>query len=111
MQDALSIPARDMEHERVLGIVFELSPAQASVLSCLARGTVATTEQLLEYSGTQPPMKVVISRTRAKMRTHKAFDNVTKPFDIKNRIGVGYWIEKEHSKLIDKAVKDFLERR
>jgi hypothetical protein len=103
MQDTLTIPERDSEHERVLGIVFELSPAQASVLSCLVRGTIATKEQLLTYSGTRPPIKIVVSRARAKLRTHG--------LDIKSRIGVGYWIEKDDRKGIEKAVREFLEHK
>lgn len=101
MQDTLTIPERDTEHERVLGIVFGLSPAQASVLSCLTRGTVATTEQLLEYCGVKPPIKVVVSRTREKMRSH----NVA----INSKIGVGYWIDKMHRQLIERKVAEFLE--
>lgn len=100
MQDTLTIPERDTEHERLLGIVFELSPGQASVLSCLARGTVVTTDELLTYTGLQPPMKVVVSRLRSKMRTHGV--------DINSRIRVGYWIEQEGRKIIDKAVAAFL---
>ena len=103
MQDTLTIPARDVEHERLLGIVFELSPAQASVLSCLVRGTVATADQLLTYTGVRPPIKVVVSRARAKLKERGLF--------IQSRIGVGYWIENDVRRAIDKAVKDFLERR
>lgn len=103
MQNSLTIPKRDPEHERVLGIVFDLSPAQASVLSCLTRGTVATANQLLTYAGVKPPMKVVVSRARAKLKTHG--------FDIKSRIGVGYWIEPDDRKGIEEAVNKFLERK
>lgn len=100
MQDAITIPPRDTEHERVLGIVFNLSPAQASVLSCLARGTIATGDQLLEYSGVKPPIKVVVSRARAKLKQEG--------LDIHSRIGVGYWVEPEDKVKIEKAVNQFL---
>ncbi|QIG67071.1 hypothetical protein EVB41_062 [Rhizobium phage RHph_TM3_14A] len=100
MQNTLALPERDTEHERVLGIVFELSPGQASVLSCLVRGAVAKTDELLEYSGLAGPMKVVIFRTREKMRTHGVF--------IRSKINVGYWIDGDDKKKVEKAVAKFL---
>lgn len=100
MQDALTIPERDTEHERVLGIVFELSPAQASVLSCLTRASIATADELLKFSNTKPPIKIVVSRARQKLRTHG--------LDIKSRIGVGYWIEKDAKLKVEEATMRFL---
>src|SRR6478609_8143855 len=96
MHDTLAIPNRDTEHERVLGIVFDMSPAQATILSCLVRGTIVSANELLAYSGLRPPMKVVVSRARAKV---KPFG-----FDIQSKIGVGYWIEKHDKKGIEEAV-------
>lgn len=100
MNDTITIPARDREHERVLGIVFDISPAQSSVLSCLCRGTVATADELLEYTGSKSHIKVVVSRVRAKLADHE--------IDIKSRMGVGYWIEAEDRKGIERLVSKFL---
>src|SRR6478735_6868563 len=97
MQGSLALPKKDTEHERVLGIVFDLSPAQASVLSALARGTVATSDELLKFASIKTQLKVVVSRTRAKLRTHG--------IDINSRIGVGYWIDKEGQDAIELAVR------
>jgi DNA-binding response OmpR family regulator len=101
MNNAITLPERDREHERVLGIVFNISPAQASVLSCLTRGTVATSEELLAYSGVKSFIKVVVSRTRAKLKEYG--------FDIKSKMEVGYWIEAEDRKAIEWMVKEFME--
>lgn len=103
MNETLTLPARDMEHERLLGIVFDISPAQAAVLSCLSRATVVSGDELLKYSDTQPPIKVAVSRTRAKVRE--------KGFDIKSKMGVGYWIEPDDKKGIEALVQDFMAGR
>lgn len=101
MNDTLALPVRDHEHERVLGIVFDISPAQASVLSCLIRGRVATADELLAYTGSKSHIKVVVSRARSKLQAHG--------FDIKSRIGVGYWIEAEDRKGIEAMVEKFMQ--
>jgi hypothetical protein len=101
MTDTITIPERDREHERVLGIVFDISPAQASVLSCLCRGTVATADELLAYTGSKSHIKVVVSRVRAKLQL--------KGFDIKSRMGVGYWIEPDDRKGIEELATKFVE--
>lgn len=100
MNEQITLPERDQEHERVLGIVFDISPAQASVLSCLSRGTVATSDELLAYTGVKSNIKVIVSRTRAKLRTYG--------YDIKSRMGVGYWIEAEDRRGVEGAVQKFL---
>ena len=96
----ISLPIKDEEHERVLGIVFDISPAQASVLSCLCRGTIATTAQLIGYTGTKPPIKPVVSRTRKKLRDHK--------ISIHSKANVGYWLEPEDRLRVENMVKNFL---
>ena len=101
MNDTITLPERDREHERVLGIVFNLSPAQASVLSCLCRGTVASNDELLEYTGSKSNIKVVVSRTRLTIRQHG--------FDIKNRMGVGYWMEAADRKGVEALATKFVE--
>lgn len=103
MTEALTLPEKDQEHERILGMVFDISPAQASVLSCLSRATVATADELLAYAGAKSHIKVVVSRTRAKLQMHG--------FDIQSKHGVGYWIAPDDKKGIDKMSKAFLEGR
>jgi hypothetical protein len=93
---------RDLEHERVLSIVFNLSPAQASVLSALVRGTVIPAHELLEYTGVKPPIKVVVSHTRTKLRTHG--------FDIKSRLLVGYWMDPDDKAGVEQKVMEWVGR-
>lgn len=100
MNNAITLAERDREHESILGIVFDISPAQAGVLSCLLRSTVATGDQLLEYTGSKSHIKVVVSRTRFKLQA--------KGFDIKSKMNVGYWIEADDKKEIEKLVSKFL---
>lgn len=101
MNETLAIPIRDHDHERVLGVVFDISPAQASVLSCLCRGTIATGDDLLEYTGAKSNIKVVVSRTRAKLKELG--------MDIKSKIGVGYWMEASDKDRVAAAVAKFLD--
>lgn len=101
MSDTLTLPARDEENERMLGVVFDISPAQASVLSCLTRATIATADELLAFSGSKSHIKVVVSRTRAKLKE--------KGFDIQSKHGVGYWITAEDKDGIKKLVAQFME--
>jgi|GEM_PF-2893436 len=103
MTETIDLPERDREHERVLGIVFDISPAQASVLSCLSRSVTATADELLTYSGSKSHIKVVVSRVRAKLKEHG--------LDIKSKMNVGYWIEPDDRKAIEKMVTKFLEGR
>jgi hypothetical protein len=103
MNNAITLPERDPDHERVLGIVFGISPAQASVLSCLLRIAVATGDELLTYTGSKSHIKVAVSRTRYKLQG--------KGFDIKSKMGVGYWIEADDKKGIEKLVAKFVEGR
>lgn len=100
MNETLSIPARDHEHERVLGVVLNISPAQASVLSCLCRGTIVTGDELLEYTGAKSNIKVVVSRTRAKLKELG--------MDIKSKIGVGYWMDAADKDRVSGIVNKFL---
>lgn len=101
MNAPITLPDRDTEHERVLCIVFGVSPAQATVLSCLARATIVTADELLAYAGIKDYIKVVVSRTRSKLREHD--------FDIKSRKGLGYWIEPEDKQGIENVVNKFME--
>jgi len=101
MNDTLTIPARDREHERVLGIVFDISPSQSAVLSCLARATLVTGQELMDYVGQTSHIKVVVSRTRTKL---KAFG-----LEINSKQEVGYWLTPEDKKTIEKMANRFLE--
>lgn len=101
MNTTITIPERDLEHERVLGIVFHTSPVQSSVLSCLLRVPMATSDELLEYTGSKTPSKVAISRARSRLQEHG--------YDIKSRVGAGYWIEAEDKKGIERLVSNFVE--
>lgn len=101
MNQKIDIPKRDPEHERLLGIVFNLSPAQSAVLSFLSRGTVATGAQLLAYSKTVTPIKITVSRVRTKLKEQG--------MDIKSKPNVGYWMEAEDRADVQLAVQNFLE--
>lgn len=100
MNEVVEHTSRDREHERVLGIVFDISPAQASVLSCLCQNPLATADELLKHSGSKSHIKVVVSRTRSKLQAHG--------FDIKSKMGVGYWITAEDKAGIDAMVQKFI---
>lgn len=101
MNETITLPERDVEHERVLSILFDISPAQASVLSCLARAKVVGSDTLLKYTGTKSQIKVVVSRTRQKVQELG--------LDIKSKMGVGYWIEKDDKDKIEALVRKFME--
>jgi hypothetical protein len=100
MLDTLELPKRDREHERVIGIVFDVSPSQASVISCLSRATLVTGKELLDYGDASSHIKVVISRARTKLRSHG--------MDIHSKPEVGYWIDADDRRTIDKMVQLFL---
>lgn len=102
MEDTLTIPTRDKEHERVLGIVFDISPTQSSVLSCLSRATVVTGKELLDYGDATSHIKVIISRTRSKLRAYG--------MDIHSKQEVGYWLTPEDKRQIERMVNKFLGR-
>lgn len=95
-----TLPVKDIEHERLLGIVFDISPAQASVLSCLCRGTGATTAELLDYVGISSEIKVVVSRTRDKLETHG--------LNIQSKPGIGYWMEPADRFKVEQLVREFV---
>jgi len=99
MTDTITLPEKDTEHERILAVLFDLSPAQAAALSCLCRMPLVSSEDLLAFTSTAPPIKVAISRTREKLRTHK--------MDIDSKPGVGYWMAPEHREQIAKMIDGF----
>jgi DNA-binding response OmpR family regulator len=100
MSTTLATPARDEEHERVLSAVFDLSPSQSSVLSCLIRAHIVSSAELLNFTGVKSLVKIVVSHTRKKLKEHG--------FDIKSKPGVGYWIDPEEKHSIEKMVAKFL---
>lgn len=95
-----TLKERDLMHERVLGVMFNISPAQAAVLSCLLRSTVVTGSELEEHCGCTYA-KVVVSRTRSRLKE--------KGYDIKSKHLTGYWIEADDKAAIEAAVKEFVE--
>lgn len=99
MHTTLALPARDEEHERVLSAVFDLSPSQSSALSCLVRANVVSSDELARFTGVQSMVKIVVSRTRKKI--------AEKGFSIKSKADVGYWIEPEDKRGIEKYVAEF----
>lgn len=101
--ETLLLPERDHEHERVVGIVFNIPPQQAALVSCLSRGAVATTEQLQDYLESKTHPKIVVAHARAKLREDG--------MDIKSKWGVGYWMEEDTREKIAGRVSDFIERR
>ena len=101
MLDTMTLPARDREHERVLGIVFDISPSQSAVLSCLTRAKLVTGRELRDYTEIQSQIKVAVSRTRAKLIAHG--------MNINSKPEVGYWIDAEDQKTIERMVQRFLE--
>jgi hypothetical protein len=100
MEDTITLPDRDREHERLISIVFGVSPAQASVISCLTRSVSANSEQLLAYTNTRSHVKVVVSHARQKLADHG--------FSIHSKMGVGYWIEAADKRGIEKMLADFV---
>lgn len=101
MTTTLATPARDEEHERVLSVLFNLSPSQSSVLSCLVRSHIVSSAELLAYTGVQSLVKIVVSHTRKKLREHG--------FDINSKPGVGYWVDPDAKKSIEDMVSKFME--
>lgn len=103
MQETLTLPSRDREHERILGIVFDISPSQAAILSCLSRATIVTGDELLEYSNITSQIRVAISRTRTKL---KAWG-----MDIHVKQDVGYYLTPDDKRTIERMVAKFVEGR
>lgn len=95
-----TMPEKDEEHERILGIVFDISPAKASILSCLCRGTGATTQQLVTFAGVTSPVKPMISRMRKKLEEHG--------LAIESKMGVGYWMSPEDRVRVGRIVDEFV---
>lgn len=100
--ETMDLPERDFDQERVLALTFDLSPSQASVVSCLLNVFVVPPLHLMEYVGAKSNIKVPVSRARAKLREHG--------FDIKSRMEVGYYLEPEDKRGIEKMLADYLER-
>jgi len=100
MISKIKLPDRDREHERVLGRIFDISPSQAAVLSCLSRCSIVTAKELKDYTGVKAPIKIAVSRTRSKLEAHGLF--------IENKPNVGYWISEEDRNCVDFRVKEFM---
>lgn len=90
------LPEPDYGHERLVSIVFGLPFQQARFVSFLARGAIATTEQVQEYMGDKNKPRAIASYARAKLKEHG--------LDIKSKARVGYWIEPADRKAINDAL-------
>jgi biotin operon repressor len=101
MEVQQTLPDKNTDHERVLSIVFNISPAQAGVLSLLARVPFVTGDQLTEWINAKSEIKTVVSKTRSKLKEHGV--------EIHSRIGAGYWIEAADREMIAEKVDSFME--
>lgn len=99
----LPLPERDQEHERVISIVFDLPPQQAALVSCLARGAVASSEQLKDYLESKTHPKIAVAHVRNRLRKEG--------MDIKSRWSVGYWMEEDTRAGIEARIREFLDER
>jgi biotin operon repressor len=102
MEVQQTLPDKNSDHERVLSIVFNISPAQAGVLSLLARAPFVTGDQLAEWINTKTEIKTVVSKTRSKLRDFGV--------EIHSRIGAGYWIDADDRSKIEAEVNKFMEK-
>ena len=102
MEVQQTLPDKNSDHERVLSIVFNISPAQAGVLSLLARAPFVTGEQLTDWINAKSEIKTVVSKTRSKLKEHGV--------EIHSRIGAGYWIDGADRDKIAAKVDEFMER-
>jgi len=94
------LPDRDPEHERLLGIVFKLSPNRAATLSVLLKCTYVSSEKIMEYAGFNSPVKQAIWHIRAALHPLGV--------EVGNRQGVGYWIDKDDKAKVEHRVEEFL---
>lgn len=101
MEIERQLPAKNPDHERVLSIVYGISPAQAGVLSILLRAPFVTGDQLTEWVNAKSEIKTVVSKTRSKLKDHG--------IEIHSRIGAGYWIDTEDRAKIEERVNAFME--
>ena len=97
-----TLPDKNPDHERVLSIIFNISPAQAGVLSVLARAPFVSGDQLTEWINAKSEIKTVVSKTRSKLKEHG--------IEIHSRIGAGYWIDGDDREKITAKVDEFMER-
>ena len=100
MTPLLTVAERDEEQERLLGIVFNLAPSQAAVVSCLLRSVTVTTAELSGYVDAKSHVKIAVSRARARLRELG--------YDIHSKTNVGYWITQDDKKSIEEKVNEFL---
>lgn len=96
-------PDHDVDHERIVGIVFDLPPQQAILVSWLARGAIANTKQIAEYLGSKTLPKIIVSHARTKLKEYE--------LDIQSRWGTGYWMNDEDRAVVNASVQKFLEGR
>lgn len=100
MSATKQMPERDEEHERLLSIVFDISPAQAAILSLLCRAAPATTEQVKEFADLKSDPKSVIWHLRSKL---SAYD-----VELKSRRAIGYWIERDDREKVQQRTDTYI---
>lgn len=98
-----SEPDHDVDHERVVGMLFDLPPQQASLVSWLARGAIANSDMITEFLNTKSPPKVIVSHARTKLKEYE--------LDIQSKWGVGYWMEDADRNVVNNSVAKFMETR
>lgn len=95
-----SLPERDVEHERLISIVFNVPPQQAGLISLLAKGGIASTHQIRQYLDSKTHPKIIVTHVRSKLRENG--------MDIKSRPNVGYWMDENTRKQIDHLTSQFV---
>lgn len=96
----VKVTERDLEHERLIGVVFNLPPSQACVLSCLLRNTVVSTEELSDYVGNKSHIRIAVSRARLRLEESG--------FSIHSQNRAGYWLEPSDREGIERSLREFL---
>ena len=96
-----ALPERDHEHERLVSIVFKLPFQQARFVSLLARGAIATTEQVQEYMGDKNKPKAIAAYARAALKDFG--------IGIQSKARVGYWMDPADQKTINEALDRYME--
>lgn len=99
----ISLPERDNDLERIIGIVFDLPPQQAAIVYGLSKGAVATPKQLMDFLGTNTHPKIAINHIRTRFKDEG--------LSITSRWNVGYWMDEDTRQKIDTRIREFLEGR
>lgn len=96
------MPERDHEHERLLTIVFNISPSQAAALSLLCSGQHRSTEEIKEFTGMKSNPKAIIWHMKPKLEEHG--------IELRSRRGIGYWMERECREKVQDLLVEYITR-